>query len=257
MANKKNLPNIPIYIGDWERDCNVLSLQSEAAWMRIVFKLWTKGKQNSIKIPTKSLQNLWRCSEVEMNDILNDLIYNEIAEISINSGFVEFTCRRFVKENIISEIRSEASKGNKKSKKYKTKPKQTSNKNEQNTESDDDYDIDNEIVNNYKVEIYPTFDDFWDEYDKKVGSKSKIKKQWDKLNQKTKEEIMVYIPNYKLSQPEKKYRKNPETFFNNESWNDEIILTNGKQQQINGQQGGASQAFREKVFKGLTNIQPD
>lgn len=228
MANKKNLPNIPIYIGDWERDCNVLSLQSEAAWMRIVFKLWTKGKQNSIKIPTKSLQNLWRCSEVEMNDILNDLIYNEIAEITINSGFVEFICRRFVKENNISEIRSEASKGNKKDKKKSTKPKQASNKNEQNTESDNDYDVDNEIVNNCEVEIYPTFDDFWDEYDKKVGSKDKIKKQWDKLPQKTKEQIMAYIPNYKLSQPDKKYRKNAETFFNNESWNDEIIYTNKK-----------------------------
>jgi uncharacterized protein YdaU (DUF1376 family) len=249
MANKKNLPNIPIYIGDWERDCNVLSLQSEAAWMRIVFKLWTKGKQNSIKIPTKSLQNLWRCCEVEMNDILNDLIYNEIAEITMNSGFVEFTCRRFVKENNISEIRSEASKGNKKDKKRVTKPKQTSNKNEQNTDNDYDIDNENENVIKIEIEIYPTFDDFWEEYDKKVGKKEIIEKKWEKLPQKTKEEILRYIPNYKLSQPDKKFRKNPETFLNNESWNDEIILTNGKQTEQRTNQQIAKDAFNSDTAK--------
>lgn len=107
---KKNLPNIPIYIGDWERDCNVLSLESEAAWMRIVFKLWTKGKQNSIKMPAKSLQNLWRCDETKMKEIINDLQFNDIADISVTEGFVEFTCRRFVKENELSKVRSNAAK---------------------------------------------------------------------------------------------------------------------------------------------------
>lgn len=149
--NKKNLPNIPIYIGDWERDCNVLSLESEAAWMRIVFKLWTKGKQNAIKIPTKSLQNLWRCSPEKMQEILNDLIFNEIAEITVNTDFVEFTCRRFVKENAISEIRSKASKGSKSSNKSQTKAKQKPNKNEQNTDNDNDYENDNEYKNEIKT----------------------------------------------------------------------------------------------------------
>jgi len=146
---KKNLPNIPIYIGDWERDCNVLSLESEAAWMRIVFKLWTKGKQNAIKIPTKSLQNLWRCSAEKMREILDDLIFNEIAEINENERFVEFTCRRFVKENKISKIRSDASKRNQTSNKNETKPKQKANKNEQNPDNE----IDNEDVNKIKDEI--------------------------------------------------------------------------------------------------------
>lgn len=143
--SKKNLPNIPIYIGDWERDCNVLSLEAEAAWMRIIFKLWTKGKQNSIKIPTKSLQNLWRCSKETMHEILDDLIYNEIAEISMNERFITFTCRRFVKENRISEVRSQAGKSSKKSSKEKTKPKQNESKSEQNTDYDNDND--NEIEN--------------------------------------------------------------------------------------------------------------
>jgi uncharacterized protein YdaU (DUF1376 family) len=142
--SKKNLPNIPIYIGDWEKDCNVLSLEAEAAWMRIIFKLWTKGKQNSIKIPTKSLQNLWRCSLNQMHEIIDELIYNEICEVSQSERFIEFTCRRFVKENKISEVRSKAGKSSKKEIKTKSKPKQKENKSEQNTDIDIDYDNENE-----------------------------------------------------------------------------------------------------------------
>lgn len=111
--------------------------------MRIVFKLWTKGKQNSIKMPTKSLQNLWRCSELEMREILDELIFNEICEISEQDGFLEFTCRRFVKENKLSEIRSKASKGESK---QKQKANKTQSKGGQITENDYDYESDNDIV---------------------------------------------------------------------------------------------------------------
>lgn len=72
------------------------------------------------------------------------------------------------------------------------------------------------------VEEY-SFEDFWDDYDKKVGSKPKLLKKWNKLSKTAKLKIRDYIPLYKAAQPDKKYRKNPETFLNNESWNDEII----------------------------------
>lgn len=84
-----------------------------------------------------------------------------------------------------------------------------------------------------EAQLYPTFEDFWNEYDKKVGEKGKLKSKWDKLRQEEKEKIMGYIPDYKLSQPDKKYRQNPETFFNNKSWNNELIFDNGKQQITN------------------------
>lgn len=87
----------------------------------------------------------------------------------------------------------------------------------------------------YDLEIYPTFNDFWELYDKKKG-KPTTEKKWGKLNQKDKEIIMVYIPNYIESQKNKKYRKDPTTFLNNESWNDEIISSKDvKEQTINRQ----------------------
>lgn len=77
-----------------------------------------------------------------------------------------------------------------------------------------------------KVEdvVFPTFEDFWNVYDKKVGKKEKIKSKWLQLKQNTKHEIITHVHRYKESQPNKAYRKNPETYLNNESWNDEIIF---------------------------------
>lgn len=67
-----------------------------------------------------------------------------------------------------------------------------------------------------------SFDAFWDLYDKKV-EKNKCEKLYAKLSIEEKKAMFLYIPLYKNAQPNKKYRKNPLTFLNNKSWNDEII----------------------------------
>jgi hypothetical protein len=80
------------------------------------------------------------------------------------------------------------------------------------------------ITNNKdNKEISIPFLNFWDLYDKKVGSKEKIQAKWNRLSPKDQEAILKYIPKYKEAQPEKRFRKNPETFLNNKSWEDEII----------------------------------
>lgn len=80
-----------------------------------------------------------------------------------------------------------------------------------------------ELPSKEKEDAYP-FEEFWNDYDKKVGDKEKIKTKWAKISAKDKTKIKEYIPRYIRSQPQKKYRKNPETFLNNKSWNDEIIV---------------------------------
>lgn len=102
-----------------------------------------------------------------------------------------------------------------------------------------------------ELETYPTFEDFWEEYDKKKGEKGKLKKKWLALTQKERELIMDYIPNYKASQPEKKYRLNPETFFNNKAWNDELIFDNGKQKQTPG--NDKARKWAEHFAKGTSS----
>lgn len=68
-----------------------------------------------------------------------------------------------------------------------------------------------------------SFDEFWTMYDKKVGDKTKLEKKWNAISEQDRQKIREHVPQYKLAQPDKQYRKNPETYLNNKSWNDEII----------------------------------
>jgi hypothetical protein len=81
-------------------------------------------------------------------------------------------------------------------------------------------------------EINISFDIFWDLYDKKVGDKVKLKKKWESLQDLDRKSIINYIPKYKTIQPDKKFRKDPQTFFNNSSWNDELVGLDLPKQQI-------------------------
>ena len=76
-------------------------------------------------------------------------------------------------------------------------------------------------------ESLEAFDKFWGLYDKKVG-RDKSFSLWEKLSKKDKESCMKYIPLYIKERPNKQYRKNPETFLRNKSWNDEIITSNNE-----------------------------
>lgn len=100
------------------------------------------------------------------------------------------------------------------------------------------------------------FEDFWKLYDKKVGEKEKLARKWASLKNAERESAMRHIPIYKISQPDKTYRKNPSTYLNNKSWNDELIYSkngsNGTHQQSvggNGQKLGTSDARTEAAKK--------
>lgn len=79
------------------------------------------------------------------------------------------------------------------------------------------------------VTVWPSFDDFWEKYDKKED-RIKCEKKWKTIKQGAREKIMEHLELYVRSTPDKKYRKNPITYLNNQSWENEIILPqNGKQ----------------------------
>lgn len=80
----------------------------------------------------------------------------------------------------------------------------------------------NENNLNRSNDVY-SFENFWDDYDKKIGNKEKLSRLWDKLSDDDKLKIKAYIPRYKAAKPDKQFRKNPQTFLNNKGWEDEII----------------------------------
>ena len=82
----------------------------------------------------------------------------------------------------------------------------------------------------YKVTAPPkavkdeyTFERAWNLYDKKVGCKAKLEKKWNSMSKKDRKAAIEYIPLYVISQPDKQYRKNFQTFLNQRGWEDELI----------------------------------
>ena len=69
-----------------------------------------------------------------------------------------------------------------------------------------------------------SFKEFWDLYDKKVGKEKSIH-LYANLSMKDKEAIFKHIPRYKMAQPDKRFRKDPQTYLRNRSWEDEIITS--------------------------------
>ena len=79
------------------------------------------------------------------------------------------------------------------------------------------------INTNSNTKVNIEFENFWELYDKKV-SKLKAEPLWDKLSNIERKSVMNYIPEYKESQSDKFYRKNPDVFLRNKAWEDEIII---------------------------------
>lgn len=89
----------------------------------------------------------------------------------------------------------------------------------------EDEDANEDVSLKEKEEEYP-FEQFWNDYDKKVGDKGKIEKKWNGISASDRRLIKIHIPKYKNSRPDKQYRKDPATYLNNHSWLDEIIEPN-------------------------------
>lgn len=111
MANEHKTgkqPYIPLYIGDWEKDTNMLSLEAEGGWLKIIFKMFTNGQTGIYKISTKALQNLWRKNDKETRDIISELLDANVCIIEFNNDVYTFKNRRMVRQKEISDIRSKA-----------------------------------------------------------------------------------------------------------------------------------------------------
>lgn len=68
------------------------------------------------------------------------------------------------------------------------------------------------------------FDEFWTIYDKKI-EKPQAEKAWKKAKPSVELQLQIYAAarQYVQSTPDKKYRKNPSTWLNNQCWNDEVV----------------------------------
>jgi len=66
------------------------------------------------------------------------------------------------------------------------------------------------------------FKTWWELYDKKVD-RFKCEKRWSRLTDDERDNAVTHTPEYVKSTPDKIYRKNPLTYLNSKSWENEII----------------------------------
>lgn len=78
------------------------------------------------------------------------------------------------------------------------------------------------------AEEYP-FSEFWEFYDKK-RDKGRAERLYKKISLRDRKCIFATLQAYKDSTPDKQYRKNPDTYLRNRTWEDEIIVNNRSKQ---------------------------
>ena len=89
-----------------------------------------------------------------------------------------------------------------------------------------------EELNNLELknETIYSFDEFWNDYEKKIEVK-KCKAKYSKIKESDRQLIKDNVKAYVKSQPDKQYRKNALTWLNGECWNDEIEKPQQRQSQ--------------------------
>ena len=91
------------------------------------------------------------------------------------------------------------------------------------------------------------FDVFWKLYDKCVDKKP-CEAKWSKLKDSERQQVIAHLPKYIESTPDKTFRKNPQTYLNQKSWNNEIIASGTKS---SGSAGQAQQAAPSEQVKPI------
>lgn len=117
----------------------------------------------------------------------------------------------------------------------------------------------------YKVTAPPkevkdeyTFERAWNLYDKKVGCKAKLEKKWNSMSLKDRKAAIEYIPLYVISQPDKQYRKNFQTFLNQRGWEDELVGAIPPPASVNEKSSEISQLIaKTKAEQNVTNADKD
>lgn len=106
-------------------------------------------------------------------------------------------------------------------------------------------------------ELNVSFEYFWTLYDKKTSPKESCEKKWAKLKDEERLAAIKHIPEYKIAQPEKKFRKDPASFLHQKAWTHELIYYNGTTahlQKSHSSNGSSKQGTSTDRVQGLSKF---
>lgn len=205
------------YAGDYLRDTQCLSEKAQVAYDRIMCEHLRYVEDMKIICISQAKHNFFikRLNEDEKQELAMVLI-------EVEGGFqIPWVAESISKYKAYSDSRRKNRSG-----KTKEDMNNISTTHDNHMESESVYSNINTLHNN-KKEINYDFEDFWVWYDKKVGDKAKLRKKWEAYTDEEREKCRIHIPLYKIAVPDKQFRKNPEAYLNQKSFNDEIISRNG------------------------------
>jgi uncharacterized protein YdaU (DUF1376 family) len=96
-----------------------------------------------------------------------------------------------------------------------------------------------------------SFENVWSMYGRKGNRKTSLRR-WDGLPKKAKQLAARHIPRYVAATPEVQFRKNFETYINQEAWNDQIITRHGTNSNgCKASDGGLDAELAESIAAGI------
>ena len=211
-------PAFLFYPNDYLGGTLGMTFEEKGAYIELLMVQFNRGhmtKHMIGQILGQSMDKIWSNIEVKFKIDDSGYYYNERLEIEQNKRKAYSDSRRNNKEG-----------KNQYTKKKKNKGHMTSHMENRNENENKDI-----IVIENKID----FEFFWNEYNKKVGDKKRCKNKWDKLHLEIQKKVLDSLPEFIKQFSDKQFQPHPETYLNQERWNDEIIIKNnnngtGKQQ---------------------------
>lgn len=218
-------PAFLFYSGDCLKDVQFMSLRAQGVYLQLIC-----AHMSNICVDISHVNLLLdQIDQVDQNSIKR--VLNEIP-----GGFeIPWVSASIMKRRAYSESRkANRGKGKNKSDQIMTQISNTYVGHMVNENENENVIVNKTENEKIEVEIFPTFEDFWNQYDKKVG-RPRCEKLWEGIKQRERESIVDHLDKYIPSTPDKKYRKNPDTYLRNKGWEDEVFDNN-----LNTQKNGNS-----------------
>lgn len=202
-------PAFLFYPNDYIGGTMGMTFEEKGAYMEVLMMQFNRGHMEGHMVG-QVIGQLWDKIKDKFIQDENGLWFNERLEQE-QSKRKKFTASR---KNNLSGVNQYTEKEEKSTKKEGHMAGHMSNHMENENE--------NENISNKKALELESFQTFWKLYDKKVG-KVTCFRRWNNLKKEDQEQIMTNLPAYIDSTPDKMFRMNPQTYLNQEAWNDEII----------------------------------
>lgn len=198
-------------IGDYHKKAGRLTMLQHGAYTLLLDACYDREQFPTMEM---AIDWTWSSSDDEISAV--KFVLNKFF-VEDNGTFIQYRIK-----DEIDRYQKNASTNQRIAIERETKRREKSTKREQSV--NDSPPNQEPLTNNHKIITKVTddrFAEFWDLYDKKVDPK-KCKAKWARLKESEITKIFEVVESYVKSTPEKKYRRNPSTWLNNEGWNSPI-----------------------------------